>query len=100
MTSKGLWQPKPNPSSASSSAHQGPRHVGQWLYLKPEAVDAYKKCHAEVWPEVLTQIRESGVRDCEFYGFFFVSFTSFQSTWMASLARYTHGTYLGAGGTA
>lgn len=43
---------------------QGPRRVGQWLYLRPECIDEYKKCHAAVWPAVLEQIRDSNIKDC------------------------------------
>ncbi|KAH6633743.1 L-rhamnose 1-epimeras-like protein [Boeremia exigua] len=46
-----------------ASTNQGPRHVGQWLYLRPECIDEYKKCHAAVWPEVLEQIKDSNVHD-------------------------------------
>ena len=45
---------------------QGPRRIGQWLWLKPECVQEYKKCHAEVWPEVLEQIKDSNIKDCTF----------------------------------
>lgn len=47
-----------------ASTNQGPRRIGQWLYLRPDAIDEYKKCHAAVWPKVLEQIRDSNVRDC------------------------------------
>jgi L-rhamnose mutarotase len=47
-----------------SSSNQGPRRIGQWLYLRPECIDEYKKCHAAVWPEVLEQIKDSNVKDC------------------------------------
>ena len=47
-----------------ASTNQGPRRIGQWLYLRPECIDEYKKCHAAVWPEVLEQIKDSNVRDC------------------------------------
>ncbi|KAH7555209.1 hypothetical protein BM1_06832 [Bipolaris maydis] len=48
------------------STPQGPRRIAQWLYLKPEAIDEYKKCHAAVWPEVLEQIKDSNIRDCKY----------------------------------
>ena len=47
-----------------ASTNQGPRRVGQWLYLRPESIDEYKKCHAAVWPQVLEQIKDSNIRDC------------------------------------
>lgn len=46
------------------AANQGHRRIGQWLYLRPECIDAYKKCHAAVWPEVLEQIKDSNIKDC------------------------------------
>ncbi|KAI4911201.1 hypothetical protein J4E85_011339 [Alternaria conjuncta] len=46
---------------------QGPRRIGQWLWLKPECVQEYKKCHAEVWPEVLEQIKDSNIKDYSIY---------------------------------
>jgi hypothetical protein len=48
----------------STSKPQGPRRVGQFLYLRPECIEEYKKCHAAVWPEVLEQIKDSGIEDC------------------------------------
>ena len=47
-----------------ATTNQGPRRVGQWLYLRPESIDEYKKCHAAVWPQVLEQIKDSNIRDC------------------------------------
>lgn len=47
-----------------AATNQGPRRIGQWLYLRPECIDAYKKCHAAVWPEVLEQIKDSHIEDC------------------------------------
>jgi L-rhamnose mutarotase len=49
---------------STSANPQGPRHVGQFLYLRPECIDEYKKCHAAVWPEVLEQIKDSNIIDC------------------------------------
>jgi hypothetical protein len=45
--------------------HQG-RRVAQIVKLKPECVEKYKECHAKVWPEVLKQIKECNIEDCEF----------------------------------
>jgi L-rhamnose mutarotase len=47
-----------------SSTNQGPRRIGQWVYLRPECIEEYKKCHAEVWPAVLEQIKDSNIKDC------------------------------------
>ncbi|EPS25439.1 hypothetical protein PDE_00372 [Penicillium oxalicum 114-2] len=44
------------------------RRIGQIVHLKPEAVAAYKECHAKVWPEVLKQIEDCNIRD---YSIFF-----------------------------
>lgn len=35
------------------------------MKLKPECVEKYKECHAKVWPEVLKQIKECNIEDCE-----------------------------------
>lgn len=45
--------------------HQG-RRIAQIVKLKPECVEKYKECHAKVWPEVLKQIKECNIEDCEF----------------------------------
>jgi len=42
------------------------RRIAQIVKLKPEFVDKYKEVHAAVWPEVLRQIRDCNIRDCEF----------------------------------
>jgi L-rhamnose mutarotase len=52
---------------STSKTDQGPRRIGQWLYLKPEKIEEYKKCHAQVWPEVLEQIKDSNIKDCMQY---------------------------------
>lgn len=41
------------------------RRIAQIVKLKPEFVEKYKEYHANVWPEVLKQIKECGIRDCE-----------------------------------
>ncbi|KAL5049677.1 hypothetical protein BDW71DRAFT_152484 [Aspergillus fruticulosus] len=43
-----------------------PRRIAQIVHLKPSAVAAYKECHANVWPEVLQQIKECNIRDCAY----------------------------------
>ena len=48
----------------SSSAGNSVRRIGQMVYLKPEYLEEYKKCHAAVWPEVLEQIKDSNIKDC------------------------------------
>ncbi|GAT28513.1 DUF718 domain protein [Aspergillus luchuensis] len=37
------------------------RRIAQIVYLKPSAIAAYKECHANVWPEVLQQIKEYSI---------------------------------------
>lgn len=41
------------------------KRIAQIVHLKPSAVEAYKECHAKVWPEVLQQIKDSNIRDCK-----------------------------------
>lgn len=41
------------------------RRIAQIVYLKPSAVEAYKECHANVWPEVLQQIKDCNIIDCK-----------------------------------
>ena len=38
--------------------------VGQMIHLKPELIEAYKKIHAAVWPEVSKQINDGSIWDC------------------------------------
>lgn len=40
------------------------RRIAQIVHLKPSAVVAYKECHANVWPEVLQQIKDCNIKDC------------------------------------
>ncbi|CAG8096132.1 unnamed protein product [Penicillium salamii] len=44
------------------------RRIAQIVHLKPAAVAAYKECHANVWPEVLRQIKDCNIKD---YSIFF-----------------------------
>ncbi|KAK6208929.1 hypothetical protein QIS74_12447 [Colletotrichum tabaci] len=39
------------------------RRIGQIVKLKPEFVDKYKEVHANVWPDVLKQIKECNIVD-------------------------------------
>jgi L-rhamnose mutarotase len=43
------------------------RRIAQIVHLKPSAVAAYKECHANVWPEVLQQIKDCNIKDCRSY---------------------------------
>ncbi|GKT45947.1 L-rhamnose mutarotase [Colletotrichum spaethianum] len=39
------------------------RRIAQIVKLKPEFIDKYKEVHANVWPEVLKQIKECNIVD-------------------------------------
>jgi hypothetical protein len=61
--------PSVSPTSPTSRPayrlkNQG-RRVAQIVKLKPEFVEKYKECHAKVWPEVLKQIKDCNIEDCE-----------------------------------
>lgn len=45
-----------------------PRRIAQIVKLRPEALQAYKECHAAVWPAVLEQIKDCNISD---YSIFF-----------------------------
>jgi hypothetical protein len=44
--------------------YQG-RRFAQIVKLKPECEEQYKACHANVWPEVLKQIKDCNIEDCK-----------------------------------
>lgn len=52
---------------SSKLQHKMPnvRRIAQIIQLQPGAVEAYKDCHANVWPEVLQQIYDCNIRDCQ-----------------------------------
>ncbi|MFY0617712.1 MAG: L-rhamnose mutarotase [Shimia sp.] len=37
------------------------QRMGMVIGLKPEHLDAYKKLHADVWPEVLARLKQSNI---------------------------------------
>ncbi len=43
------------------------QRYGQVLGIKPEAIEAYSRLHADVWPEVLKTIHESNIRNYSIY---------------------------------
>lgn len=43
------------------------RRFGQVIGLRPEAIEAYERLHAEPWPGVLAQIRRSNIRNYSIY---------------------------------
>jgi L-rhamnose mutarotase len=83
-----MWQPtspiEPTSQAAAfppSSRQRNPgRRFAQIVKLRPEHLDAYKECHAKVWPEVLKQIRECNIVDYSIHyddgsGILFARFT-------------------------
>ncbi|KAK5214042.1 hypothetical protein LTR41_000234 [Exophiala xenobiotica] len=40
-----------------------PKRIHQIIKLKPEHYEAYKKCHAAVWPEIIEQIKKCHIED-------------------------------------
>ncbi|GAB7364849.1 hypothetical protein MBLNU230_g5642t1 [Neophaeotheca triangularis] len=42
---------------------QEPKRIAQIVRLKPDSLEAYKECHANVWPEVLKQIKNCSIDD-------------------------------------
>ena len=40
---------------------------GSVIRVRPESLDAYKRYHAAVWPEVLDMIRKSNIRNYSIY---------------------------------
>ncbi|KAH7138770.1 L-rhamnose 1-epimerase-like protein [Dendryphion nanum] len=78
---------------AATEEKKQPRRIGQVVYLRPECLEEYKNCHAEVWPEVLEQIKDSNIKD---YSIFLVDyprptlFASFKwvgEDWDSDMAR-------------
>lgn len=39
------------------------RRYGQIIHVKPEAIEAYERIHAAVWPEVLATIHACNIRN-------------------------------------
>ncbi|KAK1641426.1 hypothetical protein BDP81DRAFT_310793 [Colletotrichum phormii] len=51
------------PAPVSSRQKNPGRRIAQIVKLKPEFIDKYKEVHANVWPEVLKQIKECNIVD-------------------------------------
>ena len=45
------------------------KRFGQLIGLRPEALEAYKRHHAAVWPEILAAIRAAGIRNYSIFHF-------------------------------
>ena len=43
------------------------KRYGSMIGLRPEAIAEYKRLHADVWPDVLKQIRNSNIRNYSIY---------------------------------
>jgi L-rhamnose mutarotase len=66
------------------------RRFGMVLRVKPEALEAYKKCHEAVWPEVLDRIEKCGIRNYSIYlkdGFLFSYFEYVGEDYEADMAK-------------
>ena len=48
---------------APAAQPRTPRRVAQIVRLKPSCLQAYKDCHAAVWPAVLAQIKDCNISD-------------------------------------
>ncbi len=44
-------------------ANSQPRRIAQIIHLKRDSLQAYKDCHAAVWPAVLEQIKDCNISD-------------------------------------
>lgn len=48
---------------APTNTPSEPRRIAQIVRLKREHLQAYKDCHAAVWPAVLAEIKDSNITD-------------------------------------
>lgn len=48
---------------SSAAQSQATKRVAQIVRLKPGSLQAYKECHAAVWPAVLAQIKDCNISD-------------------------------------
>ncbi|MBI5282383.1 MAG: L-rhamnose mutarotase [Candidatus Solibacter usitatus] len=66
------------------------QRYGMVLKLHPEAEEPYKAYHAAVWPDILSMIRQSNIRNYSIYlkdGFLFSYFEYTGSDFAADMAR-------------
>ncbi|KAK2780675.1 hypothetical protein FQN53_001052 [Emmonsiellopsis sp. PD_33] len=49
--------------STTTTTPPHPKRIAQIVRLKPSSIQAYKACHAAVWPTVLAQIKDSNISD-------------------------------------
>lgn len=62
------------------------QRFGSVIKLRPEKLAEYKELHANVWPEVLRQIRDSNIRNYSIY---------FKDGFLFSYFEYTGDDYAG-----
>jgi L-rhamnose mutarotase len=68
----------------------GVKRVGQVIRVKPDAIAAYERLHAEPWPGVLETLRAANVRDYTIYRYGELLFASFEyvgDDYAADMAR-------------
>ncbi|TVY15108.1 L-rhamnose mutarotase [Lachnellula arida] len=100
----GMWSLPTSPTSPTAPGpaasalpptyrlkNQG-RRVAQIVKLKPECVEAYKECHAKVWPEVLKQIKDCNIEDYSIFhdptsNILFASFKYVGYNWAGDMER-------------
>jgi L-rhamnose mutarotase len=68
------------------------KRYGSVIGIKPEKLQAYKKLHAAVWPQVLAQIQRSNIKNYTIYlrepeNLLFSSFEYHGSDFEADMAR-------------
>lgn len=66
------------------------KRYGSLIRLRPEAVERYKKYHAQVWPEVLETIRRCNIRNYSIYfkdGLLFGYFEYHGADYQADMAK-------------
>ena len=66
------------------------KRYGSVIHVKPEFLDAYKRCHAAVWPEVLGMIRKCNIRNYSIFlkdNFLFGYFEYHGTDYAADMAK-------------
>ncbi len=66
------------------------KRYGSVIQVRPESLDAYKKYHAAVWPEVLAMIRRCNIRNYSIYlkdNFLFGYFEYHGTDYAADMAK-------------
>lgn len=57
----------PSNPTPEETARMEVKRVGSVIGLRPELEDRYRRLHADVWPEVLERLRQSGIRNYSIY---------------------------------